>query len=66
MKKKSASLSSALTMILLCSIVCVVLTVAAAVVTGELLFLLASALFAISGGAGVWVVRRLQRTIGGS
>ncbi len=65
MKTKS-SLSSALTLILVCSIICVVLTVVASAVTGETLFLLASMLFAISGGAGVWVVRRLQRTIGRS
>jgi hypothetical protein len=65
MKTKS-SLSSALTLILVCSIVCVVLTIIASVVTGESLFLLASVLFAISGAAGVWVVRKLQRTIGRS
>ncbi|MEN9282399.1 MAG: hypothetical protein RL594_1334 [Bacteroidota bacterium] len=64
--KKNTSLSSALTWILVCTGLCVVLTVVAAFVTGELLFLLASLLFAISGGAGVWVVRRLQRTIGRS
>ncbi|MBU3699197.1 MAG: hypothetical protein FGM33_04195 [Candidatus Kapabacteria bacterium] len=64
--KSKASLSSALVIILLSSCVCLVLTILAAYITGELLFLLAGALFAISGGAGVWVVRRLQRTIGGS
>lgn len=63
--KRSTSLSSALTIILISATVCVILTVAAAVVTGESLFLLASALFAISGAAGVWVVKKLQRTIGG-
>lgn len=65
MKRKN-SLASALTIILICTTICVVLTVAAAFVTGEMLFLLAAVLFTISGGAGVWVVRRLQRTIGGS
>jgi hypothetical protein len=64
--KRKASLSSALTTILISAGVCVVLTILAAVITGEMLFLVASALFAVSGGAGVWVVRRLQRTIGGS
>lgn len=64
--KKNTSLSSALTLILICMGICVALTVAAAIVTGELLFLVASVLFAVAGGSGVWVVRRLQRTIGRS
>ncbi|MEY3385455.1 MAG: hypothetical protein RIR53_266 [Bacteroidota bacterium] len=64
--KRKTSLSSALSTILISAGVCVVLTILAAVITGEMLFLVASALFAVSGGAGVWVVRRLQRTIGGS
>ncbi|HBB26519.1 MAG TPA: hypothetical protein DCZ59_09665 [Bacteroidetes bacterium] len=64
--KRSTSLSSALTIILISTTVCVVLTALAAFITGEMLFLLATVLFAISGGAGVWVVRRLQRTIGGA
>jgi hypothetical protein len=64
--KQSSSLSSALTIILISTTVCVVLTAVAAFITGEMLFLLATVLFAISGGAGVWVVRRLLRTIGGA
>lgn len=40
------------------------LTIVAAVMTGEMLYLLASVLFAVSAGAGVWVVRKLQRTLG--
>lgn len=62
--KSQKSLSSALKIILISSSICVVLTIAAAVFTGELLYLLASVLFAASAVAGVWVVRKLQRTLG--
>ncbi len=59
----SSTLSSALIIILVSTSVCVVLVVGAAILTGEMLYLLAAVLFAISGGAGVWVVRRLRAAI---
>lgn len=62
--KTQKSLSSALTIILISSSICIVLTIGAAVLTGELLYLVASVLFAGSAVAGVWVVRKLQRTLG--
>lgn len=62
--KSQKSLSSALKIILISSSICVVLTIAAAVFTGELLYLVASVLFVASAVAGVWVVRKLQRTLG--
>jgi hypothetical protein len=63
-KNQQKSLASALTIILVSSGICVILTVAAAVFTGELLYLLASVLFVGSAIAGIWVVRKLQRTLG--
>ena len=63
-KNTAKSLSSSLTIILVSTAVCVVLTVVAAMFTGELLYLVATALFIVSGVAGVWVVRKLQRTLG--
>lgn len=65
MKKKRTSLGSALIMILGSSITCFILTVAATIATGEWLYLVAGALFVISGGAGIWVVRTLQKKIDG-
>ncbi|MEY2720369.1 MAG: hypothetical protein RLZZ273_1735 [Bacteroidota bacterium] len=62
--KSQKSLSSALKIILISSSICVVLTILAAVFTGEMLYLVASVLFAGSAIAGVWVVRKLQRTLG--
>lgn len=63
-KNQQKSLASALTIILISSGICVVLTVVAAAITGELLYLLASVLFVGSAIAGIWVVRKLQRTLG--
>lgn len=63
-KNTSKSLASSLVTILVCSALCVVITIVAAIFTGELLYLVASVLFAVSGAAGWWVVRRLQRTLG--
>ena len=65
MSKTKNSLGSALVIILLSSLVCVALTVVAAVVTGEMLYLIASGLFAVSGIAGVLVVRNLSKKMGG-
>lgn len=61
MAKKKQSLGSALVIILVSALICVVLTVAAAVVTGEPLYYVAAALFGISGIAGVYVVRNLTQ-----
>lgn len=63
-KNTAKSLLSSLTIILISTAVCVVLMVVAAAFTGELLYLVAAALFIVSGVAGVWVVRKLQRTLG--
>lgn len=63
-QNQQKSLASALTIILISSGICVVLTVVAAAITGELLYLLASVLFVGSAIAGIWVVRKLQRTLG--
>jgi hypothetical protein len=49
--------------ILISTSICVVLMVLAAIWTGEWLYLVAALLFAVSGGAGVWVVRRLRASI---
>jgi hypothetical protein len=61
--RTSSTLTSALVTILVSTSICVILVVVAAIWTGEMLYLVAAALFAISGGAGVWVVRRLRETI---
>jgi hypothetical protein len=61
----SKSLGSALKVILFSTAVCVVLTVAAAIATGEMLYLAAAALFFISGVASIYVVRSLKAKIGG-
>jgi len=58
------SLGSALVTILASSFLCFALTVAAAIATGEWLYLVAGVLFVISGLAGIWVVRSLQKKIG--
>jgi len=63
-KTSQTSLSSALKIILISSTICVMLTILAAVFTGEMLYLVASVLFAASAVAGLWVVRKLQRTLG--
>ncbi|MCX6139379.1 MAG: hypothetical protein NTX15_00845 [Candidatus Kapabacteria bacterium] len=65
MKKKKNSLGSALIIILASSLLCFVLAIASAIVTGEWLYALAGSLFLFSGGAGVWVVRTLQKKIDG-
>lgn len=65
MKKKKNSLGSALIIILASSLLCFVLAIASAIVTGEWLYALAGTLFLFSGGAGVWVVRTLQKKIDG-
>ena len=65
MAKNKNSLGSALVIILVSALICVALTVVAAIVTGEMLYLAASALFAISGGAGVFVVRNLSQKLSG-
>jgi len=62
---KKQSLGSALVIILASALVCTALTVIAAVVTGEMLYLVAAGLFLISGVAGVYVVRSLSRKMGG-
>lgn len=62
---KKKSLGSALVVILISSVLCVLLTVAAAIVTGEMLYLVAAVLFLISGVSGIWVVRNLDRKING-
>lgn len=61
--RTSSTLTSALITILVSASICVILVVVAAIWTGEMLYLVAAALFAISGGAGIWVVRRLRATI---
>ncbi len=61
--RSSSTLTSALVTILVSTSICVILVVVAAIWTGEMLYLVAAALFAISGGAGIWVVRRLRATI---
>lgn len=58
-----STLSSALIIILVSTSVCVVLMIGVAILTSEMLYLLAAGLFAVSGGAGVWVVRRLRAAI---
>lgn len=62
---KKKSLGSALVVILISSVLCVLLTVAAAIITGETLYLVAALLFLISGVSGIWVVRNLDRKING-
>ncbi len=64
-KKGKQNLGSALVIILISSAICFALTVAAAIFTGEYLFLIAGALFVVSGGAGVWVVQNLKKKIDG-
>ncbi len=61
--RTSSTLTSALVTILVSTSICVIFVVVAAIWTGEMLYLVAAALFAISGGAGIWVVRRLRATI---
>ncbi len=61
--RTSSTLTSALVTILVSTSIGVILVVVAAIWTGEMLYLVAAALFAISGGAGIWVVRRLRATI---
>jgi ABC-type bacteriocin/lantibiotic exporter with double-glycine peptidase domain len=61
--RTSSTLTSALITILISTSLCVVLVVVAAIWTGEWLYLVAALLFAISGGAGIWVVRRLRAAI---
>lgn len=63
-KNTQKSLSSSLMIILISTSVCIILTIAATVITGEMFYLIAAVLFAGSGVAGVWVVRKLQRTLG--
>lgn len=63
--KKSSSLSGALTLILGCALLCVVVTVMAGIFTGEWLYYVAALLFAISGIVGVVVVRSLSAKING-
>lgn len=58
---KQKSLGSALVIILVSALICVILTVAAAIITGEWLYYIAAALFGISGLAGVYVVRNLTQ-----
>lgn len=60
----SKSLGSALVTILLSVTVCVILMVAAAIITDQGLYYVAAGLFAVSGVAGVYVVRALQKKIG--
>lgn len=59
----SSTLSNALIIILVSTSICVVLVIGAALFTGEMLYLLAAVLFAVSGGAGMWAVRRLRAAI---
>jgi predicted neutral ceramidase superfamily lipid hydrolase len=63
-KNTQKTLSSSLTIILVSTSICIILTIVAAVITGEMLYLVAAVLFAGSAAAGVWVVRKLQRTLG--
>lgn len=58
---KQKSLGSALVIILVSAVVCMLLMVAAAVITGEWLYYIAGTLFAISGLAGIYVVRNLSQ-----
>ncbi|MBI2794784.1 MAG: hypothetical protein HYX66_09080 [Ignavibacteria bacterium] len=58
------SLNGALKTILVSCSMAMIITVVTALYTGETLFLVASALFAISGTVGVFVVKSLSRKIG--
>ncbi|MCO6466156.1 MAG: hypothetical protein J5I53_06040 [Bradyrhizobiaceae bacterium] len=62
-KKTTASLTSALSLILVCATLCVIVTVIAGIVTGEWLYYVAAVLFAFSGGAGLYVVKALSAKI---
>lgn len=64
MSKSKKSLGSALVTILISVIVCVILMVAAAIITGDMLYLIAAGLFCISGVASVYVVRNLKNKMG--
>ena len=64
MSKSKKSLGSALVTILISVIVCVILMVAAAIITGDMLYLIAAGLFCISGVASVYVVRNLKNKLG--
>lgn len=61
--KKKQTLSSALIIILTSNAIAVVFAVIATVYTGDWLYAAAGALFAVSGVAGIYVVRSLQRKI---
>jgi hypothetical protein len=64
MAKKKNSLGSALITILVSVSVAVVLMVVAAVITGDMLYLIAAGLFLISGVASIYVVRNLKDKMG--
>jgi hypothetical protein len=64
MSKSKKSLGSALVTILISVIICVILMVAAAIITGDMLYLIAAGLFCISGVASVYVVRNLKNKMG--
>jgi hypothetical protein len=61
---KKNSLGSALITILVSVSVAVVLMVVAAVITGDMLYLIAAGLFLISGVASIYVVRNLKDKMG--
>lgn len=62
--RQTDSLKGALKTILVSCSLAVIITVVTALYTGEMLFLLASLLFATSGVAGILVVRSLSQKIG--
>lgn len=64
MSKSKKSLGSALVTILISVIICVILMVAAAIITGDMLYLIAAGLFCISGVASIYVVRNLKNKMG--
>ncbi len=61
---KKNSLGSALITILISVSVAVILMVVAAVITGDMLYLIAAGLFLISGVASIYVVRNLKDKMG--
>jgi hypothetical protein len=64
MSKSKKSLGSALVTILVSVVICVILMVAAAIITGEMLYLIAAGLFCISGVASIYVFRNLKNKMG--
>ncbi len=63
MNKSSASLGSALVLILVFTIIGVAIMIISGLYTGEWLYYVAGVLFAISGASGVFVVRQLSAKI---